>query len=179
MDPRDAYEITSMLKGVVDYGTGRTIRDYGVTGPIAGKTGTTNNGTDVWFIGYTQSLVAGVWFGYDHPHEIAFRAAGGRFAAPAWADFYRTGWTERAVDWLPPDGMVAAIIDPETGQLATEWCPTRVREWFKPNNVPTDYCTLHTAPAEPEIISDDGTVIRPGGDWLNQLGKRLKKILRF
>src|SRR5687767_6296495 len=103
MDPRDAYEITSMLRGAVDYGTGRVIRDYGVTGPVAGKTGTTNNGTDVWFIGYTPTLVAGVWFGYDTPHQIADRAAGGRFAAPAWADFYRAGWTERpGVEWLPP-----------------------------------------------------------------------------
>jgi penicillin-binding protein 1A len=180
MDPRDAYEITSMLKGVVDFGTGRSIRDYGLTGPIAGKTGTTNNGADVWFIGYTPTLVAGVWFGYDRPHEIAYQAAGGRFAAPAWADFYRTGWTERATDWLPPDGMVSAIIDPETGQLATEWCPHRVRDWFKPNHVPNSYCTLHTAPLEPEIVTDNGTIVpSPNGDWLNQLGKKIKKMLKF
>jgi 1A family penicillin-binding protein len=179
MDPRDAYEITSMLKGVVDYGTGRVIRDYGIQGAIAGKTGTTNNGADVWFIGYSPSLVAGVWFGYDTPHQIAFRAAGGRFAAPAWADFYRAGWTERrGADWLPPDGMVSEIIDPETGQLATQWCPSRQRDWFKPNTRPTSYCTLHTAPPEPEFIADDGTVI-PDGDWLNRLGKKLKKALRF
>jgi membrane carboxypeptidase/penicillin-binding protein len=133
MDPRDAYEVTSMLRGAVDFGTGRTIRDYGVTGAVAGKTGTTNTGRDVWFIGYTPSLVAGVWFGYDTPHQIADRAAGGRFAAPAWADFYKTGWVERnGIDWLPPNGMVSAIIDPESGELATEYCPRRVREWFKP-----------------------------------------------
>src|SRR5687767_4193171 len=81
MDPRDAYEITSMLRGAVDYGTGRVIRDYGVKGQVAGKTGTTNNGADVWFVGYTPTLVAGVWFGYDTPTPIADRAAGGRFAA--------------------------------------------------------------------------------------------------
>jgi penicillin-binding protein 1A len=181
MDPRDAYEMTSMLRGVVDYGTGRTIREYGVTGPIAGKTGTTNNGADVWFIGYSPTLVAGVWFGYDTPHQIADRAAGGRFAAPAWADFYRNGWREpRGSDWRPPDNMVSAIIDPETGQLATEWCPRKQREWFKPGTQPTSYCELHTAPA-PEIIADDGTVIsnQPGGDWLDQLGKKLKRVLRF
>ncbi|MEX2180156.1 MAG: PBP1A family penicillin-binding protein, partial [Gemmatimonadaceae bacterium] len=100
MDPRDAYEMTSMLRGAVDYGTGRVIRDHGVTGPVAGKTGTTNNGADVWFIGYTPTLVAGVWFGYDTPTQIAGRAAGGRFAAPAWADFYKAGWSERrGVTW--------------------------------------------------------------------------------
>ena len=181
MDPRDAYEMTSMLRGVVDYGTGKVIHDYGITGPVAGKTGTTNEGNDVWFIGYTPTLVAGVWFGYDTPHQIADHAAGGRFAAPAWADFYRTGWRERNLDWIPPNGMISAIIDPESGQLATEWCPRKVREWFKPGTQPTSECQLHTAPA-PEIIADEnGNVVtnNPNPDWLNNLGKRLKKILRF
>jgi 1A family penicillin-binding protein len=183
MDPRDAYEITSMLRGAVDYGTGKVIRDYGITGPVAGKTGTTNNGTDVWFIGYTPSLVAGVWFGYDTPHQIADRAAGGRFAAPAWADFYKTGWVERrGAEWLPPNGMVSAIIDPESGELATEYCPRKTREFFKPGTTPQTQCELHMY-QEPTIIADDGTVLPPGSrtrdDWLDQLGKRLKRILRF
>jgi 1A family penicillin-binding protein len=182
MDPRDAYEMTSMLRGVVDYGTGKVIRDYGVTGPVAGKTGTTNNGADVWFIGYTPTLVAGVWFGYDTPRQIADHAAGGRFAAPAWADFYNSGWKERpGARWDPPNGMVSSIIDPESGQLATEWCPRKEREWFKPGTQPTAYCELHTAP-EPEVIADEnGNVISnvPNPDWLDQLGKRLKKILKF
>ncbi len=181
MDPRDAYEVTSMLRGAVDYGTGKVIRDYGVTGPVAGKTGTTNNGADVWFIGYTPTLVAGVWFGYDTPTQIADRAAGGRFAAPAWADFYKAGWRERATDWTLPDGMVSAIIDPESGELATEWCPRKTREWFKPGTQPQSPCQLHTY-EEPEIIADDGSVYpggQPNADWLDNLGKRLKKILRF
>jgi len=182
MDPRDAYEITSMLRGAIDFGTGRVIRDYGISGPVAGKTGTTNNGADVWFIGYTPSLVAGVWFGYDTPHPIAGRAAGGRFAAPAWADFYKAGWTERRnAEWLPPDGMVSAVIDPESGELATEWCPRRVRDWFKPGTEPRTQCEMHLYP-EPQIIADDGTVVPPGqpqDDWLDQLGKKLKRILRF
>ena len=183
MDPRDAYEITSMLRGVVDYGTGKTIRDYGIKGPVAGKTGTTNSGNDVWFIGYTPTLVAGVWFGYDTPRQIAEHAAGGRFAAPAWAEFYKAGWRERpGVDWVPPNGMVSAIIDPESGELATEWCPRRVREWFKPGTQPTTTCQMHTQP-EPEIIAEDGSVEPSpnprGDDWLDNLGKKLKRILRF
>ena len=186
MDARDAYMLTSMLRGAVDYGTGRVIRDMGVEGPVAGKTGTTNNGADVWFIGYTPSLVAGVWFGYDQPTQIADRAAGGRFAAPAWADFYRAGWRERGGEWTIPDGMVSAIIDPESGELATEWCPRRVREWFKIGGdgrplTPQTPCELHTYP-EPEIIADDGAIYRggqPNPDWLDQLGRRLRRILRF
>ena len=95
MDPRDAFQLTSMLRSVVDEGTGRAVRAAGITGPVAGKTGTTNNGTDVWFVGYTPTLVAGVWFGYDTPHTLGDAANGGRYAAPAWADFYRRGWKER------------------------------------------------------------------------------------
>src|SRR5258708_29795337 len=79
------------------------IRDDLVTGvqtcalPIlAGKTGTTNNADDVWFIGYTPTLLAGVWFGYDTPRPIAPHATGGHLAAPAWADFYLNGWREPA-----------------------------------------------------------------------------------
>ena len=181
MDPRDAYELTSMLRGVVDYGTGKVIREYGITSPVAGKTGTTNNGADVWFVGYTPTILAGVWFGYDTPRQIAENAAGGRFAAPAWAEFYKTGWRERAgADWAPPNGMVSSIIDPESGQLATEWCPRRVREWFKPGTQPTSYCNLHTQP-EPQVIADDNGNVAPSqdSDWLGQLGKRLKRILRF
>ena len=181
MDPRDAYELTSMLRGVVDYGTGRAIRDYGVTGAVAGKTGTTNTGNDVWFIGYTPTLVAGIWFGYDTPRPLPGNAAGGRYAAPAWADFYKAGWSgRRQLEWLPPDGMESAIIDPESGELATEYCPRRVREWFHPRRLPTTTCQMHIY-QEPQIIADDGTVVSdvPSGDWLNNLGKRLKKILRF
>ena len=181
MDPRDAYELTSMLRGAVDYGTGRVLRDYGVTGAVAGKTGTTNNGADVWFIGYTPTIVAGVWFGYDTPQQIADRAAGGRFAAPAWADFYKAGWSERrGTEWMPPDGMQSAIIDPESGELATEFCPRKQREWFHPRRVPTTRCEMHIY-QEPQIIAEDGSVAPadPNGDWLNNLGKRLKRILRF
>lgn len=182
MDPRDAYELTSMLRGVVDYGTGRVIRDYGIRGAVAGKTGTTNSGADVWFIGYTPTIVASVWFGYDTPRPIGGRAAGGRYAAPAWADFYKAGWTEqRQLDWLPPDGMEAAIIDPESGELATEYCPRRVREWFHPRRLPTTRCEMHMYYEPPQVIAEDGTVIvdAPAGDWLNTLGRRLKRILRF
>jgi penicillin-binding protein 1A len=145
MNPQDAYEMTSMLRGVVDFGTGRAIRDAGIRVPIAGKTGTTNNGADVWFVGYSPTLVAGVWFGYDTPRPISYNAAGGRLAAPAWAEIFRTGWREPpGSNWNVPPGMVAAEIDPETGQLATDWCPNRIREYFKPGSVPDETCQLHS-----------------------------------
>ncbi|MDE3153316.1 MAG: PBP1A family penicillin-binding protein [Gemmatimonadota bacterium] len=173
MDPQNAYEITSMLEGVVDYGTGRVVRDMGITGPVAGKTGTTNNNTDVWFVGYTPSLVAGVWFGYDTPTSIGSAATGGRLAAPAWASIVRSGWTESdSAGWTPPAGMVSAVIDPESGLLAGEWCPQRTTEWFKPGTAPVDTCTMHTAPPMPGIAQGLG-------DLLRGLARGLARVIRF
>lgn len=173
MDPRDAYEMTSMLEGVVNFGTGRVVRDMGITGAVAGKTGTTNNNADVWFVGYTPTLVAGVWFGYDTPHSINHNATGGRLAAPAWAAIIRAGWREPANSmWTPPPNMVSAVIDPESGQLAGAWCPQRTRDWFKVGTAPTDTCTMHTEPPAPRIA--DGL-----GDWVRNLARGLRRIIRF
>ena len=151
LDARDAYQLTSMLRSVIDHGTGRIVRDLGATGPIAGKTGTTNNGADVWFLGYTPTVVAGFWFGYDSPRSITGNAAGARLAAPAWADFYVNGWKERtpAGAWRPPEGMVSRVIDAQTGELAGEWCPITQEEWFRPGTEPTWYCREHEQPANP------------------------------
>lgn len=185
MDARDAFQLTDMLRGVVDNGTGRVVRDMGVRGPVAGKTGTTNNADDVWFIGYTPSLVAGVWFGYDTPRPIAPRASGGRLAAPAWAEFYINGWREpasSATAWRPPPGMVMRVIDPTTGMLANEFCPARRRSWFKPGTEPTVICTVHTESAPP-IEEGDGEsgapVPEPIRRGVDGIGKILRRIFRF
>ena len=172
MDPRDAYQLTSMLRSVVDRGTGTAIRAYGITQPVAGKTGTTNNGADVWFVGYTKSLVAGFWFGYDTPHSITGDASGGRLAAPAWAEFYQQGWRDRSADtdWQPPAGMIPRLIDAETGMLAGDWCPLTQREWFKPGTEPTEICDEHF-----ELPEAEPFVIGLG----SKIGKALKKIFKF
>ena len=172
MDPRDAYQMTSMMRSVVDRGTGTAIRASGVTQSVAGKTGTTNNGADVWFVGYTKSLVAGFWFGYDTPHSISGDANGGRLAAPAWAEFYQQGWRDRSADteWQPPAGMVPRLIDAETGMLAGDWCPLTQREWFKPGTEPTEICDEHY-----ELPEAEPFVVGLG----SKLGEALKKIFKF
>ena len=78
--PVSQEQLTAMLRGVVDGGTGQVLRAMGVSGPVAGKTGTTNDGTDVWFVGYTPTLVAGFWFGHDTPRSLGPAASGGREA---------------------------------------------------------------------------------------------------
>jgi penicillin-binding protein 1A len=164
LDRGAAFQMTSMLRSVVDQGTGRVLRDMGVPGPVAGKTGTTNNGADVWFIGYTPTLVAGVWFGYDSPRPIAPNASGGLLAAPAWAAFYRDGWHERSPSgsWSPPTELIERRIDAMNGDLANEWCPITQREWFKPGTEPIQLCQEHQAPLL---------------DQLEELGRKLGKAL--
>ena len=144
----EAFQITSMLQSVVDGGTGRVVRNLGVRGLVAGKTGTTNNGADVWFIGYTPTVVAGFWFGYDSPRTIASNASGGRLAAPAWVTFYLNGWHEPSPPgaWRAPAGLVDRKIDPSNGKLSNEWCPTTQREWFRAGTEPTAICDAHEPP---------------------------------
>jgi penicillin-binding protein 1A len=160
----EAFQITSMLQSVVDGGSGRVLRRMGVRGPVAGKTGTTNNGADVWFIGYTPTLVAGFWFGYDSPRAISSNASGGRLAAPAWATFYLDGWHERspAGSWRPPAGLVERTIDASNGELANEWCPDTQREWFKAGTEPASFCRTHDAPFL---------------DQLEELGRKVGRVL--
>jgi 1A family penicillin-binding protein len=185
MDPRDAFQLTSMLEGVVDNGTARVVREMGVKGAVAGKTGTTNNAADVWFVGYTPSLVAGVWFGYDTPRAIAPHASGGHLAAPAWAEFYVNGWREPASSangWLPPAGMTMRVIDPTTGLLAGEYCPVRQRQWFKPGTEPTEICNAHfEEPADQSPFPDtlDPRIPEPVQRGVEGIGKVLRKIFRF
>jgi 1A family penicillin-binding protein len=176
MDPMDAYQVTSMLQSVVDYGTGRVVREYGATGLIAGKTGTTNSGTDVWFVGYTPTIVAGFWFGFDNPAPISGDASGGRLAAPAWAEWYVNGWRERAspTAWNPPPGMSMRMIDPTTGYLATEWCPATRNEYYKPNATePTIPCPIHG----PDYGDEENPDWQNQRDWSNDFGKRIGRAL--
>jgi len=183
MDAQDAYEITQMLQGVVNYGTGRAIRDYGITAPVAGKTGTTNDGTDVWFVGYTPTLVAGIWFGYDTPREISVNASGGRLAAPAWAEFYQAGWREpKTSAFAVPLGMESAIVDPQSGELATEWCPSRAKQWYKPGRAPQETCHLHVGPPQGQIAVDAGNRPQtrdPISAVAKGIGGLLKKIFHW
>jgi penicillin-binding protein 1A len=142
LDAPDAFLITSLLQGVVDHGTGYAVRSAGIRGPVAGKTGTTNDGTDVWFVGYTPTLVASIWFGADAPTPLGSNASGGRLAAPQWARFLRDGWHSPDEDtpWTPPPGIEARQIDIGTGKLASDWCGPSRREFFKLGTAPRGSC---------------------------------------
>jgi penicillin-binding protein 1B len=141
VSPQAAYLVTSLLEGVVRRGTAARAKTLGLTGAIAGKTGTTDGYRDAWFIGYTSDLVIGVWVGFDD--ERALRLTGSQAALPIWMDIARRILPEQASPFVPPAGVVMRAIDPKTGQLATSQCPEQVDEVFIDGTEPTVYCEVH------------------------------------
>ena len=143
VSPESAFLVTDMLRTVIDAGTGREIRSRGLTVEVAGKTGTTNDTKDAWFVGYTPELLAAVWVGYDDNRELGL--AGAEAALPIWARFMKAAVAggEKS-SFTPPAGIVAAEIDPATGKRATKSCPRRVREVFRKETAPREVCPLHS-----------------------------------
>jgi membrane carboxypeptidase/penicillin-binding protein len=140
--PDETFLITYMLEGVIERGTGASARALGVGGPIAGKTGTTNDGRDAWFVGYTPRLVALVWVGFDQ--RDVMRLSGAQAALPIWADFMRTALgVVPASAPEPPPSITFREIDAGNGKLATSWCPVVIREAFLASTEPRDACSDH------------------------------------
>jgi penicillin-binding protein 1B len=139
--PQGAYLVTSLLKGVVDRGTGAKARVFGVQGPAAGKTGTTDGYRDAWFVGYTPDVVIGVWVGFDD--ERPLKLTGAQAALPIWSELAVRLIPEDQTDFEMPPGMVQREIDPKTGQLATTQCPEKTSEVFIAGTEPTVYCEIH------------------------------------
>ena len=134
LDPAVAFIVRDMMRDVVERGTATSVRNAVPENvPVAGKTGTTNDNTDVWFVGMTQDLVAGVWIGFDRPRTITPGAAGGSLAAPIWAQMVaQAGVGTGGVPWTPPAGVQSAEMDRVTGRIAdTETPPeSRYTEYF-------------------------------------------------
>ena len=146
MDPRAAHVLTDMLADVVDRGTGTAVRSVGYRGPAAGKTGTTQEAHDVWFVGYNSEVVGVVWMGFDQPRPILAGATGGRLAAPVWGRIMARAYEERdpAPAWSRPAGVVERSVDPETGKVVGDRCPSpregAVQELFMDEYVPVAAC---------------------------------------
>ncbi|MBO0662846.1 penicillin-binding protein 1A [Jiella sp. MQZ9-1] len=137
LDPMTAYQITSMMEGVVQRGTATNVRVLGV--PIAGKTGTTNDEKDAWFIGFTPDLVCGVYIGYDNPTPMGHGATGGGLAAPVFVDFMRDALKgKKPVDFKVPEGMQLIAVNRKTGMRADGSGPDVIMEAFKPGTGPSD-----------------------------------------
>ena len=161
LDPLVARIMVSMLQNVVEAGTGataiRVVAGLPTEVAAAGKTGTTNDATDVWFNGFTPNLLATVWFGMDIPEEIRPLATGGGDAAPVWGNFMRrvyygdpnaegssfqTPLLPIPEPWPVPEGLSTRQIDRTSGKRSSEWCPqnNQIMELFLPGTEPEEYC---------------------------------------
>jgi len=143
ISPAKAYVMSSMLRSVVEEGTARSLRNKGISFPVGGKTGTTNNYKDAWFVGYTPDILALVWVGFDDGAPIY--ASGSTAALPIWAELMNAIPQYISGEWFHmPPGVVKKVVCSESGQLAVKYrCPEAVEEIFLADNVPTDYCPLH------------------------------------
>ncbi|MDB4913149.1 MAG: penicillin-binding protein family [Gemmatimonadetes bacterium] len=161
LSSEEAWLMVSMMKDVIQRGTAASSVGSQFNYPAGGKTGTTNDGADVWFIGYTSDLVAGVWMGLDRPGKIKTNAQGGILAAPAWTSFMREVYRRKPAppDWPRPEGIVSRQIDPVSGSLYAPGCPGPVTEYFIAGTDPTMMCTpaVPVAPPVPGVVVPDTT----------------------
>ncbi len=157
--PDTTFLVQNMMRSVLDEGTGAGARRAGFTFDAAGKSGTTNDLRDAWFIGFTPELLTVVWVGFDNNQPIGL--SGSQAALPIWTTFMRRALTGRGnVPFKPPAGVVYAAIDKDTGQLATAQCPRVYQEAFLVGTEPAESCSQH------------------GGGFLSIFGNFFKGIVR-
>ena len=136
------FLVNSILRGAVDRGTAGGARGGGIRGVLAGKTGTTNDGRDAWFVGFSPRFLATIWVGYDDNRGL--NLSGSQAAVPIFADFSRSLPPYLFSENFPvPSDIVTAEIDPDTGYLFTENCPRKMTEVFISGTAPTELCPAH------------------------------------
>jgi penicillin-binding protein 1A len=144
LSPEVAFQVTSMLGDVVDRGTAHGLRDWGFRYPIAGKTGTTNDFKDAWFVGFTSNLVVGVWLGLDQPATIARNASGARLAVPIWAEFVRrAGRRVQHGPFAVPAGLTRVDLCRVSYLQPVNGCPTYTEYFKKDDDRPNRLCDVH------------------------------------
>jgi penicillin-binding protein 1A len=144
LSPQVAFQMLTMLEDVTARGTAAAARSLGVRGEIGGKTGTTNDYRDAWFVGFNSSVVVGVWVGYDQPQKIRDAGSGAHVALPIWADFMRrTAQRVPARPFPVPSGMHATELCHVSYLRPVEECPVYT-EYFKDgDDIPTELCPIH------------------------------------
>ncbi|WMS45132.1 penicillin-binding protein 1A [Acuticoccus sp. MNP-M23] len=165
LDPMTAYQITSIMEGVVQRGTATRVKALGR--PVAGKTGTTNDEKDAWFVGFTPDMVAGVFVGYDDPKPMGRGATGGQLAAPIFLEFMQNALDgSPVVDFRPPEGIKLIPIDRVSGRQVSGSGPGVILEAFKPGTAPGDTFSIiglnDNAPAERRITRESERAVLSG-----------------
>jgi penicillin-binding protein 1A len=166
LDPMTAYQITSLMEGVVQAGTATVVREVGK--PIAGKTGTTNDMKDVWFDGFSPDLAIAVYVGYDKPRNLGRAVTGGNLAAPIGRDFFKLALADKpAIPFRVPAGIKLIRVDPNSGMRVAPGSTGRsILEAFKPGTAPPDsYSVIGVADADQGrmTISPDAERATRGG----------------
>jgi penicillin-binding protein 1A len=165
IDPGVAYVLTDMMSDVVNQGTGAAIRQTGFNGPAAGKTGTTSDGADVWFVGYTPDIVAGVWVGYDERRSLPSRASGGNVSAPVFGRIMNRIYRKREMPtgWSAPGNVITRLIDPQSGLVLEDGCypayGNPIQEVFLAEFEPETVCPRRA----------DMNIFEALGDWLDDV----------
>jgi len=156
LSPETALTMTSMMESVLENGTAASARALGFTLPAAGKTGTTDDYSDAWFVGYVPGVVTGVWVGFDRKQKIGPGMTGAAAALPVWVDVMLAATKNRPPQDFPvPSGVVSRLICTETGLLANPACPSTEIELFREGSEPTGYCNVHTGTAKPPTETPD------------------------
>jgi penicillin-binding protein 1A len=156
IDPHTAYQMTSIMEGVVQRGTGTRVRELLPNHPVAGKTGTSNEEKDAWFVGYTADLVVGVFIGYDTPKPMGKGRTGGQFAAPIVGNFLKNALADKKpVPFRSPPGIKEVRVNLKTGIRSGPEDREAIREYFKPYEEPDD---VHSVIG---VTADGGSVFAP------------------
>jgi penicillin-binding protein 1A len=168
-----SFQMLSMLRDVVERGTASPARSLGLDVPAAGKTGTTNEFKDAWFVGFTSSVVAGVWVGFDQPASIGRSAYAARVALPMWASFMRAAARERpAEEFEVSPGLREATLCTVSHARPVDGCPLYVEYFKEGDDVPSRLCPVHSgSPWQRAERAVDAV--------LDRLGRRLRRILRW
>ncbi len=160
LNAQTAYVMTDMLESVIDYGTAASVKWRGLDRTVAGKTGTTDDYTDAWFVGYSPDIVAGVWVGFDAKQTMGEKQEGARVALPIWVNFMKDAlkaYPDRP--FQRPNGIVVREVCEDTGLLATANCPRPVEEVFVSGTEPLRMCNQHyerSALGEPDSVDSTG-----------------------
>jgi membrane carboxypeptidase/penicillin-binding protein len=162
-----AYQMVSMLADVVDVGTGAAARSLGVRFPAGGKTGTTDDFKDAWFVGFSSTMVVGVWVGFDQPKTIGPDGYGARYALPVWADFMsRTARLRKPAEFRVPTTVEEVRLCRVSHLLPHDSCPSYTEYFKHGDDVPEDKCDIHRGPNAVEVI----------GGIFSRIGKGIGKI---
>jgi membrane carboxypeptidase/penicillin-binding protein len=172
ISPETAFQMVSMLEDVISRGTASAARNWGIRFDAGGKTGTTDDFKDAWFVGFSSSLVAGVWVGFDQPKTIGRDAYGSRYALPIWSDFMR-----RAASRRPPEAfeVPSGLHDEQLCSVSylrpVEDCPVYTEYFKASDDVPSRLCTIHRGTVKQRIK-------RAMEGFLSGIGRKIRGIFR-